>query len=207
MDTLKLLPAEREAVLNVNGALRVMGELISRMLARAEPLWRNAVRLVPLKPAWKPLIKSGGRTLLWSHEHLQLHLLKLAHAEDEVPWADLVTEGLPDLRNTEWNLLPCSIANILVLNICTLCRLWAQVDDRGIFLHWAHEGLEHQVEATRCGQTPLAVGADEAELRDNVRFGKLQRGESVCPWEFVEAVATLAGGALNERIAERADVS
>ena len=93
-----------------------------------------------------------------------------------------------------------------MLDICTLCRLRAQVDDGGILLHWAHEGLEHQVEAARCGEAPLTVGADEAELRDNVRFGKLQRGERICPWKFVETIATLAGGALNERIAERADV-
>ncbi len=173
MHPLKLLPSEWEAVLNVNSALCVVGEFISRMLARAEPLWRDAVRLVPLKSAWEPLIKGGGRTLLRSHEHLQLHLLKLAHAEDEVPWADLVAEGLPDLRNTEWNLLPCSIANVLVLDICTLCRLRTQVDDGGILLHWAHEGLKHQIESTRCGEAPFTVGADEAELRDNVSLGKL----------------------------------
>jgi hypothetical protein len=75
--------------------------------------------------------------------HLQLHLLKLAHAKDEVPWADLVAEGLPYLCDSERNLLPGRIAHVAVLHVGALRRLWAEVDDRGVLLHGAHEGLEH----------------------------------------------------------------
>ena len=105
MDPLKLLPAEWEAVLHVDGALGVVGQLVWGMLAHAQTLRRNAVRLVPLESAWQPLFECRGGGLIGAHEHLELHLLKLAHAEDEVSWADLVAERLADLGDAERDLL------------------------------------------------------------------------------------------------------
>ena len=89
-----------------------------------------------------------------------------------------------------------------MLHVGALRRLWAEVDNGGVLLYGAHEGLEHQVEASRCGEAPLAVGADQPELRDHVGFCKLRRGERVGSRKFIQSVATLAGGALNERITE-----
>ena len=129
VNPLKLLPTEWEAVLHIDGALGVVGQLIGGMLAHAETLGRNAVRLVPLESAWQPLFECGRGGFVGAHEHLELHLLKLAHAEDEVPWADLVAERLADLGDAERDLLARRIAHVLVLHVRALRRLRTEVDD------------------------------------------------------------------------------
>ena len=177
------------------------------MLAHTQSLGRNAVRLVPLESAWQPLFECGRSGLVGAHEHLQLHLLKLAHAEDEVSWADLVAERLADLGDAERDLLARRIAHVLVLHIGALRRLGAKVDNRGILFNGAHEGLEHQVEAARRGERAFAIWALQAHLGDDFGVGELRSGEVARAWQFVEAVASLAGGALNEWIAEGADVA
>ena len=60
VDALELLPAEREAVLDVDRLLRVMGELVGRVLAEAKPLRRHAVALVPGPALRQPLLERGG---------------------------------------------------------------------------------------------------------------------------------------------------
>ena len=177
------------------------------MLAHAQSLWRNAVRLVPLESAWQPLFECCSGSLVGAHEHLELHLLKLAHAEDEVSWADLVAERLADLGDAERDLLARRIAHVLVLHIGALRRLWTQVDHRGILFNGAHEGLEHQIESAWRGERAFTIRALQAHLGNDLGIGELRGGEVARTWEFVEAVASLAGGALNEWIAEGADVA
>ena len=68
VDALELLPAEREAVLDVDRLLRVVGQLVGRVLAEAQPRRRDAVRLVPglapraASPRTPPWRRSSGRT-------------------------------------------------------------------------------------------------------------------------------------------------
>ena len=207
MNPLELLPAEGEAVLHVDGALGVVGQLVGGMFTHAQSLWRNAVRLVPLESSWQPFFECCGGSLVWAHEHLQLHLLKLAHAEDEVSWADLVAERLADLGDAERDLLSRRITHVLVLHVGALRRLGAEIDHRGILFNRAHEGLEHQIESARSCQRALAVRALQAHLGNDLGVGKLRGGEVTRSWEFVKSIPSLAGGALNKWIAEGADVA
>ena len=62
VDALELLPAEREAVLDVDRLLGVVGQLVGRVLAQAQPLGRDAVALVPGAALRQPLLERlGGR--------------------------------------------------------------------------------------------------------------------------------------------------
>ena len=91
VDALELLPAEREAVLDVDRLLRVVGELVGGVLPEAEPRRRHAVARVPVEAARQPLLEDRRR-LGRLDEVLHLHLLELAHPEDEVA-------GLISFRN------------------------------------------------------------------------------------------------------------
>ncbi len=92
MDALQLLPAEREAVFDVHGLLGVVGQLVGRVLAQAQALGRHAVALIPGAALRQPLLERGRGRGLRADEVLHLHLLELAHPEDEVAGADLVAE-------------------------------------------------------------------------------------------------------------------
>ena len=105
VDALQLLPAEREAVLDVDGLLGVVRQLVGRVLAQAQPLGRDAVRLVPGAAARQPVLERVARLVAGLDEELHLHLLELAHPEDEVAGADLVPEALADLGDPERHLL------------------------------------------------------------------------------------------------------
>ena len=104
VDALELLPAEREAVFDVDRLLRVVGQLVGRVLAQPQPRRGHAVPLVPGPPLRQPRLERGGG-LVRADEVLHLHLLELAHPEDEVAGADLVAERLADLGDPERQLL------------------------------------------------------------------------------------------------------
>src|SRR5439155_16716855 len=149
VDALQLLPAEREAVLDVDRLLGVMGELVLGMLPEPETRRRDAVSLVPGAPLGQPLLEGGRRGLPGPDEVLHLHLLELAHPEDEVARADLVPEALADLGDAERQLLARRLLDVLEVDVGALRRLGPKVDDRGVVLDRAHAGLEHEVEPAR----------------------------------------------------------
>src|SRR5207247_654556 len=70
-----------------------------------------------------------------------------------------------------------------------------------------HMRLEHQVEAAGRRQRPAVVGADELEALDDPRVHQVGRGEAFGARELVEPVAAMTGSTLDERIAERSDVT
>ncbi len=85
-DALELRPADREEVLEVARAARVVRELVGVVRAHAQVALAQAEVEVPAAaladPVLVPLRRLGGR-----HEELHLHLLELARAEEEVPRA------------------------------------------------------------------------------------------------------------------------
>src|SRR5205814_6853824 len=94
-------------------------------------------------------------------EELNLHLLELARAEDEVAGGDLVAERLADLRDAERQLAPRRLQHVVEVDEDALRRLRTQVRDRRVLLHGPHEGLEHEVELAR--RRELALAALRAE--------------------------------------------
>ena len=141
-----------------------------------------------------------------THEVLHLHLLELAHPEHEVAGRDLVPERLPDLRDAERDLLARALLDVLEVDVRALGGLGAEVDDAAVVLHRAHVAREHQVEPARRREQRPVVGAQQVEaLRDRL-VAEVGLGQLLGARQLVEAVAAVALGALDERVAERADV-
>ena len=96
----QLAPAEGEQELEVRGGLGVEAQLLGIVVAQAEVLVLQADRQQPVVAERAPVVEPlqvGARLA----EELQLHLLELADAEDEVARRDLVAEGLADLADAE----------------------------------------------------------------------------------------------------------
>ena len=129
--------------------------------------------------------------VLRRHEELHLHLLELTGAEDEVARGDLVAERLADLRDAERRLLAGRGLHVLEVDEDALGRLGAQVRDRGVVLHRADVGLEHQVEVAGLGEGVLGPA-----VRARTRLGELVGPEPL-----------LAVAAVDERVGERGDVA
>src|SRR5712691_5542714 len=84
--------------------------------------------------------------LVWWHEELHLHLLELAHAEQEVARCDLVAERLTDLRDAERRLAPRELRHVLEVDEDALRGLRSQIRARRRIFHRADLRLEHEVE-------------------------------------------------------------
>ena len=207
VDPLELLPAEREAVLDVDRLLGVVGELVGRVLAEAQPLRGHAVGLVPRPPARQPLLERLRRARFGPDEVLHLHLLELAHPEHEVAGRDLVAERLADLGDAERDLLARALLDVLEVDVAALGRLGAEVDDRRVLLDRAHVRREHQVELAGRRQRAAVVGADQAEALDDARVPEVGGAQVLGAGQLVEPVAAVAAPALDQRVAERADVA
>ena len=206
VDALELLPPEREAVFDIDRLLRVVRQLVGRVLAQAQPRRRHAEALVPGPARRQPLLERGGGLRFRPDEVLHLHLLELAHAEHEVPRRDLVPERLPDLGDPERQLLAARLLDVLEVHVRALRGLGAQVDDRRVLLDRAHERLEHQVEPARRRQRPAVDGALEPEALDDAGVLQVRRRQALGARQLVEPEPPMVGLALDQRVAERADV-
>ena len=193
VDPLELLPAEREAVFDVDRLLGVVGQLVGRVLAQPQALGRDAVALVPGAPVRQPRLERLGGLGLGTDEVLHLHLLELAHPEDEVARADLVAERLADLGDPERQLLARGLLDVLEVDVRALGRLGTQVDDRGVLLDRAHERLEHEVEAARRRQRAAVVGTAQAEPLDDRRVLQVRRRQVLGAGQLVEPEALVVG--------------
>ena len=90
-DAFQLGPAEREVILDVGAALGIVGQLVLLMVAEAHTVALDAIAQIPVEARVDPLLVQfavGPRL----HEVLQLHLLELARAEDEVAGSNLVAK-------------------------------------------------------------------------------------------------------------------
>src|SRR6476620_7564168 len=106
-DTLQLTPLvadEAEPVLDVDGPLRIVRQLLLRVLEVPQVVPGDTEIDVPVGPLVDPvLVPFLVRARL--DEELHLHLLELASPEDEVARCDLVSEALADLTDAERRLL------------------------------------------------------------------------------------------------------
>ena len=96
-------------------------------------------------------------------EELHLHLLELAHPEDEVPRRDLVPEGFADLRDPERDLAARRLLHGREVHEHPLRGLGAEIDVLRPVFDGAHVRAEHQVEVV--GVRERVVAAVGAGLR------------------------------------------
>ena len=207
-DALQLTPVvagEPEAVLDVDGALGVVRQLLLRVLEVPQVVRGDAQVDVPagalVDPVLVPLLVGAGLD-----EELHLHLLELPGAEDEVARGDLVPERLAHLADAERRLLAAGLHHVGEVDEDALGRLRPQVVQPGLVLNRAQVGLQHHVEVARLG--PLAAGAA-------VRAGDLVQaarptdpcGASNSSSQVVGSEPLVTGQALGQRIAEHPDMA
>src|SRR5438128_1143807 len=97
-DTHQLVPLplffvalRKKAILNIDGALRIMRKLFLRLFVEPQVIARNTYVGKPFMASIDPLLM---RRLIvtWFDEVFHLHLFKLARAKDEVTGCDLVAK-------------------------------------------------------------------------------------------------------------------
>src|SRR5688572_19335980 len=103
-----------------------MRQLVLLVLAQAQVLFADAVFRIPSKafiePSLIPFFIGAG-----DDEKLDFHLLEFAAAKSEIPWGDLVAEGLADLRDTEGKLHAHGLENVIEIDENTLGGFRSQV--------------------------------------------------------------------------------
>ena len=135
-----------------------MGQLV--VVVEAVVLVAESERAMPLHAGLAPMVEPA-QLVARTDEELHLHLLELAHAEDELPRDDLIAERLADLRDAERNLHPAGLLYVQEVDENALSRFGAQVDRVGSFADRADLRLEHQVELAHFG--PVARARDRAD--------------------------------------------
>ena len=209
----QLAPAEGKQELEVRGGLGVEAQLLGVVVTQAEVLILQSDAQQPVvaegAPVVEPLQVGAGLA-----EELQLHLLELADAEDEVARGDLVAEGLADLADAEGQLAAGGALGVHKVGEDALGRLGTEIDGVLGVLGDALERLEHQVELADIGEVVLAAaGAGDVVLLHKVLHLLLGEGVDglaelkavlVAPVldEFVGAEALLALLAVHQRIGE-----
>ena len=207
----QLAPTKGEAVLKVRGGLGVEAKLLRIVVTQPQVLRLHIERIQPVTaeaaPVIEPLQIRAGLA-----EELQLHLLKLAHAEDELAGGDLVTERLAYLGHAERNFLTGGALHIGKVHKNALCRLRAQIDLVLAVLGNTLEGLEHQVKLANVRKiVGAAVGAGNILFLNIVAHlfvgpaGHIGAVKSLD--QIVRTVAGLASAAIHQRIGEPAQMA
>ncbi len=195
---------EVEAVLDVDGALRVVRQLLFRVFEEAHVLGVEAQLEIPVPPLLQPVLvpRLVGARL---DEELHLHLLELAGAEDEVAGSDLVAEALAGLGHAERRLLAGRGRDVLVVDEDPLCGLGTQVVQALFVLDRAQVGLEQAVEHPRLGELALDAAVRAVDL------GKGRRRASVLGlvplFQVIGPEAVVAVGALGQWVDELGQVA
>ena len=212
----ELAPAEREEVFKVRRRLGVMRQLLRLVVAQAQVLVLDAQTFEPLVAVGAP-VAEPLQIRARHAEELQLHLLELADAEDEVARRDLVAEALADLADAERQLAAGRAGDVREVDEDALRGLRAQIDLVARILGHALMGLEHHVELADAGEIVLAAGrtgnlllldeAFELLVRPAVRLDLLTVGLRPVLDQLIRAEARLAGLAIHQRVVEVADVA
>jgi hypothetical protein len=138
---------------DVRAGLGVVGELVTLVDIPTEQFLPNSNIQQELVALVHPLLVVRGPHIgpRWD-KVLDLHLLELPGAEDEVPRRDLVPERLADLGDPERDLLPRRCQDVFEIEEDPLRRFWAQVGGGALVREGPHLRLEHQIEGPGHGE-------------------------------------------------------
>ncbi len=143
VDAFHFLESERHLEFDVGGCVGVVGQLVVVVIAIF--LVAHAESLVPLQAPLFPVFKPF-EFLARTHEELHLHLLELAHAEDELACHDLVAERFAYLGYAEGEAHTAGLLHVEVVDKYALCGLGAEIYCHGAVGRRSHLGAEHEVE-------------------------------------------------------------
>ena len=150
-DAFEFLHAVGEAVHDIHGGLRVVRQFVVRDVEELQVVAVDPLPFPPAQafvhPALVPILVVAG-----GDEELELHLLELAHPEDEVARRDLVAERLADLCDAERKLAGGGVQDVLEVREDGLRGLGPQIRERRAVVDRADAGLEHQVEGPGLGE-------------------------------------------------------
>src|SRR5262249_19098909 len=134
-----------EAIEQVRGCFRVMSQFFRRLYKLFEVLRSNPILVIPVDSLGDPLLMPlliGA----WHHEEFNLHLLELAHAENEILGCDLVSVCLTNLSNSERQLAISRIENVFEIDEDALRCFGPQISNVVLTLDRPDGCLEHQIE-------------------------------------------------------------
>src|SRR5215213_8947605 len=208
-------PLRKITVHDIDGALRVVGQLVLRHLMKRQIFGVDTKPFEPLEIKCYPLINELEMFGIRFDEVFHLHLLKLARAQNKISGRDLVAKRFSNLRDSERNLPAHRGLDIKKVNKDSLRGFRTQIRKRRriVFVSSsAQRGPEHHVEITFVGEvcrTALRT-LDEAASKSSVgvegratTLGSLRE----IPFEFVGAHSALALATIDERIVKRRLVS
>src|ERR1051326_3437374 len=128
-----------------------MRQLIRFLWVLLQVLGTDTVLVVPghtlFDPTPVPLFIGSGH-----NEKLDLHLLELADAKDEILRRDFVSIRLADLCDTEWEFPVCRIENVLEIDENALRRFRPEISDILFVFDRANGCLEHEIERPGLGE-------------------------------------------------------
>ena len=166
MDTLYLLEAERHLELDVCRGVGIVGQFLVVMVAVF--LVTETEDLVPAEACLTPVVEPF-QLFAGTNEELHLHLLELAHTEDELTCHNLVTECLADLCDTERYTHAACFLHVEVVHEDALCGLRTKINLHRSVGSRTHLGLEHEVELTDVGPVACAAyGVNDLVVEDNL---------------------------------------
>ena len=148
---------EREGILDIGRAARIVAQLVGVMIAQPQPVAGQAQVEIPLIPTVAPIgiPIAGGVGVA---EELDFHLLEFPRAEREVARRDLVAETLAHLADAERNLHAGAVQNVLEVDEHPLRGLGPEEGLVLFVVNGAGVRLEHQVELARLGQIAATIG-------------------------------------------------
>mmetsp|Transcript_25446 Transcript_25446/g.84160 ORF Transcript_25446/g.84160 Transcript_25446/m.84160 type:complete len:392 (+) Transcript_25446:484-1659(+) len=128
----------------------IVRQLLLCVNVKVDQFLLHSDRQQPIPAVVNPfLVKGGPGVIVGRDEILDLHLLELARAEDEVARSDFIAKSFSNLSDTERNFSPCSLLHILEVDENALSRLRSQVGNRRSVAEGADLSLEHEVEGSR----------------------------------------------------------
>src|SRR5205085_693636 len=116
-------------------------------------------------------------------------------------------EALADLGDAERQLLARRLLDVLEVDVRALRGFGPEVDDVGVFLDRAHEGLEHQVEAPWRAKLRSVLWALQVQSVGDLGVTFVGLCQILGTGQLVESVAVAVLNALDERVAERRDMA
>src|ERR1044072_4030540 len=165
-DALKLVPLllfilaiRKEAILQINAAFRIMGQFFRLLPVLSKIFSPHAEPRVPVVAVFDPTLvplyvihlaglEDGGRL----DEKLNLHLLELARAKDEIARRYLVTKSFADLRHAERQFAIRRVEHVLEIDEDALRGFGPQVSQARLVFDRADGRAKHKVELPGLGQ-------------------------------------------------------
>src|SRR5437588_6674812 len=137
-----------EAILNIDGMLRIVRQLCWRLFVQPQVFFRDANVLKPLMTGIDPFLMSRF-VFARSHEIFHLHLLKLARAKNEITGRNFVAKRFADLCDAERKLAPAGVQDVEKVYEDALRGFGTKIDERLriVFCCRADVGAKHEIES------------------------------------------------------------